>query len=105
MHTSDQVFKEIDRLIEPFESYKKSLAKLAVAPPGYAYCFAFSYVSADILNGGISQLYGNSTWCLIPDAIMAAEAASETKISQALREIVYYYHRKGRSKLSRRMTD
>src|SRR6476469_7308710 len=105
MPTSDHVFKKIDGLIEPFKSYKESLAKLAGSPPGYAYCFAFAYVRADILNGGISQLYGNSTWCLVPDAIKAAEAASEPKIAQVLTEIVYYYHRKGRSKLTRRISD
>lgn len=105
MPTSDQVFKKIDTLIEPFRGYKESLAKLAGNPPGYAYCFAFTYVRADILNGGISQLYGNSTWCLVPDAIKAAEAAAEPKVAQVLREMVYYYHRKGRSKLSRRMSD
>ena len=97
------IFNKIDSIIEPFKSYRHALVKLSDAPDGYKYCFAFHYVNAEILNGGISQLYGNSSWCLILDAISASEAAGYSDVSNNLREIVYYYHLKGRSKLKRRI--
>jgi hypothetical protein len=105
MPSANQVFKRIDALIEPFQSYKNALEKLSNSPRGYTLCFAFHYVYADIFNGGISQLYGNSTWSLMLDAIEAAEAANEPTVARSLREIVYYYHRKGRSKFKRQVSD
>ena len=105
MPTETEVFDRIDSLIEPFDSYKQALGDLRDIPPGFAYCFAIHYVHADIFNGGISQLHGNSTWCLILDAIDGANAAKVTNVAQVLREIVYYYHSKGRSKLKRRISD
>jgi hypothetical protein len=62
-------------------------------------------VHADILNGGISQLYANSTWALIVDAEDAAKTAGIEEVSRLLREIIYYYHLKGRSKHKRRLTN
>ena len=100
-----KVFDEIDSIIEPFKSYRDALTKLSNKPEGYRLCFAFHYVNADILNGGVSQLYGNSTWCLILDAISAAKTAGYDDVSMTPHEIVYYYHLKGRSKLKRRIQD
>ena len=101
----EAVFTRIDEAIEPFSSYKNALAALAELPRGYSLCFAFHYVHADILNGGISQLYGNSTWSLIVDAVEAAETANIHAVASLLREIIFYYHEKNRSKLKRRVTD
>lgn len=101
----EAVFNRIDEIIEPFSSYKNALADLESLPRGYSLCFAFHYVHADILNGGISQLYGNSTWPLIIDAEEAAREAGVEAVACLLREIMYYYHLKGRSKLKRRLTD
>jgi hypothetical protein len=78
-NTFDTIFERIDKEISPFKGYKKSLAQLAILPPGYALCFAFHYTNADISNGGISQLYGNSTWQLIHMAQRAAEIAGSKK--------------------------
>ncbi|TWU50740.1 hypothetical protein Poly51_40330 [Rubripirellula tenax] len=105
MPTETEVFDRIDSVIEPFDSYKRALEDLREIPPGFAYCFAIHYVHADIFNGGISQLHGNSSWCLILDAIDGAKAANVPAVAQVLREIVYYYHAKGRSKLKRRIPD
>lgn len=99
------VFTRIDEAIEPFRDYRKALDDLRALPPGYAMCFSFHYVDADILNGGVSQLYGNSTWALVIDAISAAENANARNVGRVLKEIVYYYHKKGRSKLKRRIDD
>lgn len=104
MPIESAVFDRIDETVEPFESYKKALDDMRDLPSGYAFCFAMHYVHADIFNGGISQLYGNSTWCLILDAVGAANAAGQEEVADVLREIVYYYHSKGRSKLKRRIT-
>jgi hypothetical protein len=95
---ADDVFETIEATIEPFTGYKKALQKLQALPRGYSLCFAYHYVHADILNGGISQLYSNSTWSLILQAEIAASLAGMTNVSTLLREIVYYYHVKGRSK-------
>ncbi|MBI2477430.1 MAG: DUF4375 domain-containing protein [Planctomycetia bacterium] len=105
MPDESTVFERIDDVIEPFDNYKQALEDLRDLPRGYALCFAFHYVHSDIFNGGISQLYGNSTWCLILSAIDAADTVGSSKLATVLREIVYYYHRKGRSKLKRRITD
>jgi len=99
------VFNRIDEAIEPFTNYRKALDSLRSLPPRYAMCFASHYVQADIFNGGISQLHANSTWSLILDAIAAAESANLPPDARVLKEIVYYYHKKGRSKLKRRIDD
>lgn len=103
MPNETSVFNRIDETIEPFENYRKALDDLPALPPGYAQCFATHYVHSDIFNGGISQLYGNSTWCLILDAITAAENAGIESVATVLKEIVYYYHKRDRSKLKRRI--
>ena len=99
------VFNRIDEVIEPFTDYRKALDNLRALPRGYAMCFASHYVQADIFNGGISQLYGNSTWALILDAVAAAENAGVKPVADVLKQIVYYYHKRGRSKLKRRIED
>ncbi len=96
---ANEVFGTIEETIKPFTGYKKALQKLQALPRGYTLCFAFHYVHADILNGGVSQLYSNSTWALILEAENAANTAGLKNIATLLREIVYYYHTKGRSKL------
>ena len=102
---ADHVFERIDAVVEPSTDYKTALRHLQALPRGYSLCFAFHHVHADILNGGISQLYSNSTWSLILHAEQAASAAGVAKVSTLLREIVYYYHLKGRSKHKRSLTD
>lgn len=105
MPDESAVFQRIDKTIEPFTSYRKALEDLRALPPGYAMCFASQYVHADICNGGVSQLYGNSTWPLILDAVAAAEHANVHQVAHLLKEIVYYYHKKDRSKLKRKIDD
>jgi hypothetical protein len=95
---ADEVFDTIEATIKPFTSYKKALQKLQALPRGFSLCFAYQYVHADILNGGVSQLYSNSTWSMILEAENAASTAGQTNVSTLLREIVYYYHNNGRSK-------
>jgi hypothetical protein len=99
------VFNRIDEVIAPFTNYRKALDDLRALPPGYAMCFATHYVHSDIFNGGISQLYGNSTWALILDAIAAAENANVKPLATVLKEIVFYYHKRDRSKLKRQIDD
>jgi hypothetical protein len=102
--TFDAILERIEKEISPFEGYKKSLAQLAKLPPGYALCFSFHHVNADISNGGISQLYGNSTWPLIHMAQRAAEFSGSKQLAFLLKQIIFYYHRKGRSRLKRELS-
>ncbi len=95
---AETVFDQIDATLKPFTSFKSALQKLQALPRGYTLCFAFHSVHTDILNGGISQLYSNSTWALILQAEVAASLAGMNNVSTLLREIVYYYHLQGRSK-------
>ncbi len=101
----EQVFDRIDAAISPFSNYKTARRQLQSLPTGYLLCFAFHYVQAELLNGGVSQLYSSSTWSLILDAEEAAHVAGVAGVSTLLREIVYYYHLKGRSKHKRRIDD
>jgi predicted acyl esterase len=68
-------------------------------------CFAYHYVGADIINGGISQLYGYSTWSLILTAIKACQQAKAGEEERLLKEIVLYYHQKGRSRLEKQLPE
>jgi hypothetical protein len=95
---ANDVFETIEATIKPFTGHKKALEKLQALAHGYSLCFAYHYVHADILNGGISQLYSNSTWSLILEAENAANTAGQKNVATLLREVVYYYHKKGRSK-------
>ncbi len=101
----EAVFRRIDAAIEPFSSYRNAVDALRKLPPGYLLCFAFGCVHADLSNGGASQLYRNSTWPMIVDAIEAAEVTNMRAVASLLREIVYYYHNKNRSKLTSRVTE
>ena len=101
----EAVFDRMEQAVEPFTTYKNALVELSRLPRGYSLCFAFHYVHAEILNGGIYQLYANSTWSLIVDAEDAAKTAGIEEVSRLLREIIYYYYLKGRSKHKRRLTD
>jgi len=105
MPSEEAIHDRIDQAIEPFSSYKKALSDLSDLPDGYRYVFATNYVYACLLNGGIYSHHAGSAWCLTPDAIEAARAVGQTKVAQFLLEVVYYYHRQGRSKLKRRMDD
>lgn len=101
----ETVFIRIEEMIQPFSSYKNAIAALAEHPRGYSLCFAFHYVHAELLNGGVSQLHSNSAWPLIVDAVEAAETAGTKNVASLLREIIYYYHQRNRSKFKRRITD
>ncbi len=102
---ANDVFDTIEATIKPFSGYSRALQKLKALPHGYTLCFAFHYVHAEILNGGISQLYSNSTWSLILEAEKAAMTAGLKNVATLLREIVYYYHTHGRSKLKLAITE
>lgn len=97
------IFRSIYDAIGRFRTYKGALASLGSSPSGYRYLFALNHVDADIRNGGIYQLYSNSTWHLMPDAIEGANSFGCRKLGGVLKEIVYYYHRDGRSKLRRKL--
>lgn len=98
---ADAVFDRFDSEIGPHDDCKAALRKVQSLPPGYALCFAHDYVHSDICNGGISQAYSNSTWSLMLIAEQAAHRAGANNVSMLMREIVYYYHLKGRSKHKR----
>jgi hypothetical protein len=105
MQTVEAVFDKIDKQISPFQGYKESLLKLKSLPPGFGCCFAFHYVDADICNGGISQLYANSTWSLLLTAIAACQHAGTIELEHVLKQIVLYYHQKGRSRFKKQLSE
>ncbi|MDH5738772.1 MAG: DMP19 family protein [Nitrospira sp.] len=103
MRTAESVFERIDKEISPFNGYKEALAALERLTPGYKYCFAFHYVDADICNGGITQLYENPTWVLITTAVEACNCAGAFELEMLLRQVVLYYHQRGRSRLKKKL--
>jgi hypothetical protein len=105
MPSEDSVFTQIETLTAGDISYKESLETLSKEPIGYGFCFAFHHINTDVCNGGISQLYANSTWALIPTAVQACKAARCFELEQLLRKIVLYYHQKGRSRLKRQIPE
>ncbi len=102
---AEQVFERTCSVVEPFKNYREALQNLQQLPLGHSFCFAFHHVHEDILNGGISQFYRNSTWALILRAEEAARVAGFTALAKLFREIVYYYHAKGRSKHKRNLPE
>jgi hypothetical protein len=105
MITPSAIWKRIEKETTPSQGYGEDLKRLQALPPGYAYCFAFRYVDADICNGGFSQLYSNSTWPLTLSAYHAAVQAKAPKVARILKEVIYYYHRAGRSRFKRQIAD
>ena len=105
MPTPDSIFEQIDTALEGANSYREAIVLLKSLPPGYLQCFAFQNVDSDICNGGISQLHSNSTWALMPFAVTACDTAQADSLSLLLREIILYYHQRGRSKLKRHIGD
>ena len=62
-------------------------------------------VDSEIRNGGISQLYHNSTWAMIPDAIKCCSDLKLNHIKDSLWDMIKYYHKSGRSKLVRKIPE
>lgn len=102
---AEQVFERIESVVGARSNPRTARDRLSALPLGYLLCFAYSQVQSEIDNGGISQLYSNSTWALIVDAERAAREADVASVSNLLREIIYYYHLKGRSKLKRSLQE
>jgi len=105
MITASAIWERIEIETTPSLGYGEDLKRLQALPPGYSYCFAFRYVDADICNGGFSQLYANSTWPLTLSAYHAAAQAEELNVARVLKEAIYYYHRAGRSRFKRQLSD
>lgn len=99
------LLRAIWNVADKFKSHRDAVSGFADHPAGYRFIYALNYVDADIRNGGISQLYFNSTWSLMPDAVAGAVAFKCDSLATSLRKIVLYYHQRGRSKLSRKLTD
>ena len=100
-----RIVREAFDVGEQFPSHRQAIDGFDPHPPAYRYIYATNYVDAEIRNGGLSQLYVNSAWALMIAAVEGAEAFGCCKLSQTLKEIVFYYHRKGRSKLKRRISE
>ncbi len=96
------IIREAFDMGERYRSHRQAIDGFDSHPVGYRYVYATNFVDVEIRNGGISQLYGNSSWGLMIDAIEGPQAFGYRKLSLTLKEIVFYYHRKGRSKLKRR---
>jgi hypothetical protein len=105
MLTPSTIWKRIELETTPSQGYGGDLKRLQALPSGYSYCFAFRYVDADICNGGISQLYANSTWPLTLSAYHAAVEAEAPDVARVLKEVIYYYHRTGRSRFKRQLSE
>jgi hypothetical protein len=103
MATLPTIWKRIERETTPSQGYKGDLERLRALAPGFAYCFAFRYVDADICNGGFSQLHANSTWPLTLCAQQAAAAGGAHSVARVLKEAIFYYHKAGRSRFNRQL--
>lgn len=103
--TEDEVWQQIDAVVDPGESYRDSFAKLESLPRGYALFFAFNYVDAGIANSGLSGFHRSSAWPLVLGAVDACREAGATELEQILRECVLHFHQAGRSKLKAALTD
>jgi hypothetical protein len=105
MSTPSAIWKRIELETTPSQGYGEDLKRLQALPPGFSYCFAFRYVDADICNGGFSQLHANSTWPLTLSAYHAAVQAEAREVARVLKEAIFYYHRAGRSRFKRQLSE
>ena len=104
--TEDELWVRLNEALHPFAGYPQALAKLSADySAGYALAFAYNYVDADICNGGVSGLNRGTTWHLVPTAVDAARIAGYFEIERLLKEIVLYYHERGRSRMKKLITD
>jgi hypothetical protein len=104
-HPSDELLSKVFAVAEQFTSHRGALAGFDGYPEGYRQVYALRHVDAEIRNGGIYQLYANTTWCLILDAISGLQAFGLTQLADTLKGIVFYYHKSNRSRLKRRMPE
>lgn len=99
----EEVLNTVFEVADEFTSHKDALTGFSGSPPGFLLAYSLHYVDADIRNGGIYQLYANTTWHLILDAITACQQFGFTVLADVLHDIVYYYYKRGRSRLKRRI--
>ena len=98
-----KIYEKVHEIAGDSSSYKEDLLKFQKEPAGYKYVFCLLYVDADIRNGGIYQLHANSTWHLIFEAIQGARAFDCHNLAMALDGILFYYFRRGRSRMKRQI--
>lgn len=101
----NQIYNRIYSISDQFKSHKDAKTAFNEFPKGYKYIYAIDYVDADLRNGGIYQLHSNSTWHLVPIAIEGAEAFELKKLAKVLKQILFYYYKKGQSKMKRLIPD
>ena len=94
---------EIYAVADGFDSWKDAVTGFEGHPVGWKYIYSLIGVDADIRNGGIYQLHHNSTWHLILDAADGAKAFGLKDLHKNLKDILFYYHRIGRSKMRKRI--
>jgi hypothetical protein len=97
----EELWRSANSLAKGAGNLEAEAKQLKTHPPGYRILFSLVFVDSEIRNGGISQLYANSTWRLMPHAIEAASLLNLAGLANTLREIVYYYHQNNRSKLKK----
>jgi len=95
----------IYEISDSFKSHRDAVKGFEGKPLGYRIIYSIDYVDSDLRNGGISQLYSNSTWSLILDAIAGAKELDFLELANALTEILFYYHQKDRSKMKKRINE
>jgi hypothetical protein len=105
MPTDNSLWETIDQCVENATNYKDALNKLSALPRGYSLCFAFNYVDADLCNGGIGQLYRNSTWSLMLKAIDACRVAKQHDLERLLKQVVLHFHERGKSRFKKEIKE
>ncbi len=99
------LYDKIYDISDNFKSHKSAITGFEGFPDEYKFIYAIDYVDSDIKNGGIYQLYQNSTWHLILDAIEGAKSFGLHMLSENLKAILFYYYKNEKSKMKKRIPE
>ncbi len=102
--TFTEVQNELDTITFPFLGRpREALKALEAYPSGFAFLYALTAVDAEIGGEGIDGLHRYSTWHFVLPLQQRATALGFPDLAQVLKEIIYYYERRGQSRLRRQL--
>jgi hypothetical protein len=98
--TFTEVQNELNKITFPFLGRpREALKALEAYPPGFAFLYVLIAVDAEIGGEGIDGLHRYSTWHLVFPLQQRATTLGFPELAQVLKEVIYYYDRRGQSRL------
>jgi hypothetical protein len=86
-----QLVKTVWDNISIYDGPEEFLSQFARSPPVARTLFAAHWCQSEVLNGGFSQFFGNSTGVLAPEAAVAFDSIGMPKAAQKVKDAMQWF--------------